>query len=514
MGSNNVFHGSFRLLPFFLILYFCLISCSKEEVIIPPVIEAEIPENLPPNTFDITVSEVTHNTAIIQWEEAKDPEGKEVTYLIYLNNILHSESKTTLLEIKNLQETTAYTIKILARDPELNERSKEISFTTLKYYSTFKISLWNDDEDMHIDFKNDYIETSDNHLIFIGTFMDKGIKSLSEQQLVVFKINLDGEVIWRKVVPSLIIDMFPFNKIKPAGDGGFVVLTNTRIIKFNSEGDMEWMKEREYVEPFFEYRDIVMVPGQGYFAIGNRTKDGNEVILLKLDDKGEIEWHKYYGNTFSQEASSIVSNGNGTFTFFGNKENSGVPRDQMQGHHPEYNPDFWLVTVNSIGDILWEKTYGGVNDDEFVMTQLIKTRDNGFAFVGLTLRGYSRFRSIYRISSGGDLLWHNINGNGTDLMTSIAEAYDGGFYTLGNYDNGGANQWLKLQKFTADGNLEYERKYYDFSFLTYGGWVKELSNGQLIMPFAMRNFYRDLIPGNIFIVKTKPRGEFDQWTSD
>lgn len=496
---------------FFFILFIGLISCT-EEVLLEK--EEEKVENLAPTSFEIRATNISYNSARIEWDEAKDPEGEEITYFIYVNNILHSKSNTTFLELRDLQETTDHVIKIAARDPELNERLEEVTFTTSKYYHTFKIPLWNEQEGMHIDFRNDYIETADNHLIFIGTFMKKDSKDLNEQELMIFKINFEGEIVWRKIIPSLTIGFFPFNKLKASENGGFIVLTDARIIKFNNEGEVEWIKEIEKATTFYEYRDIVVAPGKGYFVIGNRTKDRSEVVLLKLDNKGEVEWHKFYGETYAQEAYSIVSNGDDTYTFFAYKENSGIPREEMHYTNSAYNPDFWLVTVNSQGELIWENTYGGLNEDEMIMEQLIKTRDNGFAFVGLTHLGYARYRSIYRISKNGELVWKNTNGNGTDLISSVTEAHDGGFYTVGHYDLGSTHHWLKIQKFTADGNLEFEKKYYDFSFLTYGGWIKELSNGQLIMPFAMRNFYRDLLPENIFIVKTKPRGEFDDWFFD
>ena len=514
MRSKNLYHPISSFMKFSLILILTIISCSKDEENVPTEIEVEKVDNLSPTSFNITINEITHDGAMLQWEKAKDPEGKEVTYSIYINNTLHSKSDKTFLELKNLQEITDYVIKIIASDPENNQRMEEIFFTTSKHYHTFKIPLWQESEDMAIDLKDDYLFTSDNHLIFVGTFMDKIEQSGADLEVVIYKISLDGEIIWKKLIPNLIINDWPITKIREAENGGFVIITIDKIIKFDREGTMEWLIELENASPFNELRDIVFIPGQGYFAVGEKSREslvGVEVFLLKLDMRGKKIWQKFFGKSFEQRVASIVSNKDGTYTFFGFIENSGIPYDQMEGNNPEYNPDFWLVTIDAEGDKIWENTYGGFYDDEQFISQLIKTKDNGFAFLGLTRQGVNRYRSIYRISENGDLLWKNLSGNGTDITNSLTEALDGGFYTLGHYDTGGPTHSLMIQKFSADGNLDFERKYNEYRYSTFGGWVKELSNGQLILHFGKRELYRDLLPENNFIVKTKPGGEFDDW---
>ncbi len=514
MRYKNFFTPISILLKISLLLIFVIISCSKDEEHNPTDKEEEIVENLSPTSFNITINKVTHDSVILEWEKSEDPEGQEIIYSIYINNVLHSKNNITLIELENLQETTEYIVKIIASDPEENERVEEISFTTPKYYHTFKIPLWQESEDMFIDLKDDYLLTSDNHMIFVGTFMDKIERDAANQEVIIYKITLDGEIVWKKLVPNLLINDMPITKIKEAEDGGFVVITIDKIIKFDRDGTREWLMELENASAFNELRDIVFIPGQGYFAVGEKSRQslvGVEVFLLKLDLSGKTIWQKIFGESFEQRVASIVSNKDGTYTFFGFIENSGIPYDQMDGTHPEYNPDFWLVTIDGEGNKIWENTYGGFYEDEAFITQLIKTKDNGFAFLGLTFQGVNRYRSIYRISENGDLLWENISGNGTDITNSISEALDGGFYTVGHFDTGGATHSLMIQKLDADGNLNFQRKYNEFNYSIFGGWIKELDNGQLIMHFGKRALYRDLLPENIFIVKTKPGGEFDDW---
>lgn len=514
MKPENLRFSKSFFLNFFSLLILIAVSCSKEEIIDPSSKEIEKQENLPPASFTISVKDITDSSATLEWEVAKDPEGKEVTYFIYLNDQLYAESGNTFLDLVELEEITAYEVKVIARDPEENERIAITSFETSKYYHTFKISLWHEPEDVPVDLKNDYIETGDDHLIFIGTFMDKQIQNAAEQKVVIYKITLDGEIVWKRLVPSLLINDFPVAKIKEAEDGGFVVITVKKIIRFDQEGTVQWIKELENASAFYELRDIVSIPGQGYFAVGNKTREtyiGNQVFLKKLDYTGNTVWEKIFGESYDQNVESIVSNGDGTYTFLASKENSGIPYDLMGSNHPEYNPDFWLVTIDTEGELIWENTYGGINEDEFFISQLIKTKDKGFAFVGLTHQGVNRYRSLYRLSEDGNLLWQNTNGNGTDLILSVTEAGDGGFYTVGAYDTCGANRWLNIQKIDSGGNLEYENRYYKFNYNSYGGWLKELENGQLIIHFATRDFYRDILREDIFIVKTQPRVEFDNW---
>ena len=44
------------------------------------------------------------------------------------------------------------------------------------------------------------------------------------------------------------------------------------------------------------------------------------------------------------------------------------------------NSDYWIIKINNNGNLLWEKTYGGSNEDD--STNILKMSDSEFVIVG------------------------------------------------------------------------------------------------------------------------------------
>ena len=103
--------------------------------------------------------------------------------------------------------------------------------------------------------------------------------------------------------------------------------------------------------------------------------------------------------------------------------------------------DSYLLKTDSLGEVLWEKTYGYYNKDE-VGECLRQTIDNGFILAGTTVgtTGSSKNIWILKTDSVGDTLWtREIGATGIDEASSIIQTFDGNFLLAGYTDNGGSN---------------------------------------------------------------------------
>ena len=106
--------------------------------------------------------------------------------------------------------------------------------------------------------------------------------------------------------------------------------------------------------------------------------------------------------------------------------------------------DYWLVRLNSTGEILWDKTIGGLASDYF--TCMAATPEGGFLIGGFTLSGVGGHKTepsrggydcwIVKIDADGNILWEKtIGGNLNDVFWSIAVSDSGDYILAGSSES-------------------------------------------------------------------------------
>ncbi|MBK6997755.1 MAG: hypothetical protein IPH31_23785 [Lewinellaceae bacterium] len=102
----------------------------------------------------------------------------------------------------------------------------------------------------------------------------------------------------------------------------------------------------------------------------------SDVWLVKLDSVGEIEWDKSYGGiNGADRAFSIQLTKDGGYIFAGETNSSD---GDVEGHHG--NDDCWVVKLDSNGDLEWQRALGGIGSDRG--WGVVQTSDEGYAMVG------------------------------------------------------------------------------------------------------------------------------------
>jgi hypothetical protein len=94
--------------------------------------------------------------------------------------------------------------------------------------------------------------------------------------------------------------------------------------------------------------------------------------LVKTDKNGNIEWNQTYGGTETDLATSLIQTSDQGYALAGQTSSFGAG-----------DTDFWLVKVDSSGNIQGNRTYGGTEDD--LAFSLVQTTDRGCAIAGYTL---------------------------------------------------------------------------------------------------------------------------------
>ncbi len=127
---------------------------------------------------------------------------------------------------------------------------------------------------------------------------------------------------------------------------------------------------------------------------------------------------------------------------------------------PEYAngqlADFYIAKIDESGNILWEKVYGGLEDEE--CNDVIQTSDGGYIMVGYTQstdgdviasETYDGLAWVVKLDANGDLEWeHNYGLSNSGILRSVVESSDG--YILAG---AGVSDFLKIDLL---GNIVWE----------------------------------------------------------
>jgi len=216
------------------------------------------------------------------------------------------------------------------------------------------------------------------------------------------------------------------------------------VVKLNSSGLIEWQKSlggtgADVARLIRQTSDGgYVVTGYSYSNNGNVTghhgdNTTSDYWVVKLNSSGSIEWQKSLGGTVDDDARSVQPTDDGGFIVAGgSSSNDG----NVTGNHG-YN-DYWVVKLNSSGSLEWQTSLGGTGDDYSLSIQ--QSSDGGFLAAGYSSSddgdvsgniGYYDYW-IVKLNSPGNLEWQkSLGGTDYDAAWSIQQTADGGSIAAG-----------------------------------------------------------------------------------
>jgi hypothetical protein len=180
---------------------------------------------------------------------------------------------------------------------------------------------------------------------------------------------------------------------------------------------------------------------------GNKTAPNYGLVdywLIKLDSLGNKQWDKSFGGTNHDRLSCSRQTGDGGF-ILGGSSNSGASGNRSSAAYGGY--DLWLVKLDASGNKIWEKSFGGTNDD--ICQSIQQTQDGGYLVGGYSASGPSGSKSasgygssdywVIKLNGSGNKLWEKtFGGEAEEKMTMAAQVADGG-YILAGYSKSGVS---------------------------------------------------------------------------
>jgi len=275
-------------------------------------------------------------------------------------------------------------------------------------------------------------------------------------------------------------------EVKGTADGGCIVIGNTHsfgaggkdfwVLKLDSRGNIVWQKTYGGVNDEEGY-DVIQTADGGYVALGY-TKSfgsgGSDIWLLRLDSDGNIIWQKTYGGIGEDWAGFIQQTRDEGFIIYGTTTSFGAG-----------NWDLWVLKLRQDGEIEWEKTYGGESSDHMGSNNtsklLYQTKDGGYVIIGTTESfGVGRSIWILKLKTDGSVEWQKVfRIEGLEQSGALQQTIDGGYIIGGTtFSTGNGDFWVL--KLSMSGDIEWQRTYGGLSGEALRGLIQANDGGYFI----------------------------------
>jgi len=280
---------------------------------------------------------------------------------------------------------------------------------------------------------NSAIQTGDGGLLVVGWARSQ---NSGEKDAWAIRVDRDGNELWERTFGGEGEDAA--NSVIQTADGGFVIVGKTRskgegrydawIVKLDKAGNLVW--DRTFGGADFDGANSVIQTEDGGFLVVGYTLSwgagGKDAWVIRLDRSGQKLWEKVFGGRWDDAAYSAAQTADGKFLIAGVRSRSSG--SGILNLVPE--EDVWLIMVDDDGDEIWEKTYGGKDDDGAI--SVISTRDGGFLVTGYTesIGPAGRNGWVIKVDKDGNKLWDKVFSKWTEA-TSAIQVPDGRFIVVG-----------------------------------------------------------------------------------
>jgi hypothetical protein len=330
-------------------------------------------------------------------------------------------------------------------------------------------------------------KTIDNGFIIAGsTYSNSGDVTTNQGQADywVVKIDQNGIIQWQKTFGGTNDDIA--TSVKQTLDGGYIIsgytlsnngdVTNNHgsrdgwILKLSYNGSLEWQKTFGGTG-IDSVKEILQNTDSTYIICGWTDSNNGDVTtnqglsdlwIMKLSNTGNIIWQKTLGGNGSDYARSIQKTIDGGYIIAGASNST---NGNVTGNHGD--ADFWVVKLSSIGNIEWQKSYGGTNGDR--ANSIKQTSEGGYIVVGQTSSSNGDVTSfqglvdawVLKISNLGTIEWQKTIGTSAiEYAQDVQLTNDGKYIIAGasqsNSNNAGEYSIIKI---TSTGNIEWQGSY-------------------------------------------------------
>lgn len=283
------------------------------------------------------------------------------------------------------------------------------------------------------DYLFDAQPTADNGFILAGSSLSgkTGTKTAGNNgdlDYWVWKMDANGKLDWQKSLGGSGFDLL--QSIKGTQDGGFILAGTS-----SSNQGMDKQSDSKGLSDFW---------------------------VVKLDAKGQELWQQTIGGSGQEDLLTVIPTRDGGYLLGGSsssaktiisatstlKTQSTAKEDlTLKTESTRGSMDYWIVKLDSNGNVMWQKTYGGRYSD--LLRSLEQTKDGGFILGGYSNSPQSGDKTAASIGIGdywiiktdelGAIEWQNTyGGTGDNQLYVIHQTDDEGYIVGGNTNSPGS----------------------------------------------------------------------------
>ncbi len=363
-------------------------------------------------------------------------------------------------------------------------------------------------------------QTSDRGYLVCGV-------GFNAKKMCALKLNEQGDTLWSFIADYGINGSDYLYTTLESNDQNYLVgganynsVTNRSsaiIVKLNKNtGDTIWTSLSSLPNHADRCYSIKQTSDNGYIYCGlryNRDSLGatsdNDVLLIKVDSLGEKKWEKIFGGVGYEWGQSLEIAEDGGFMVFGSTNSYGA------GSY-----DAYLIKTDSLGNMLWQKTYGSQYVD--YGGSITKLQNGDYILAGgSSINADTTVAVAIRINTEGTEIWNKRYPPTVRSMefTTVKQLSSGELIVCGDEQGDTLNnsyygilKSLDLQ----NGNIIWERQYQlfeDDSTQHYFYSMDTCSDGGLVMGGMIidRRGINSIVGNSYWVVKTDCAGNEYAW---
>lgn len=250
--------------------------------------------------------------------------------------------------------------------------------------------------------------------------------------------------------------------------------------------------------------------------------------VVKVNQYGEKLWDRTFGGTGDEELRSVIQTHDGGW-LLGGISNSDSTCEKTQNNRG--GNDYWVMKVDAIGNVEWDKRYGGTGDDQ--LQSVWQTRDGYFLLGGYSSSPAGGDKSdntsasnnadfwLIKTAFNGTKMWDTIYGTGvsweSSWMYSVREDKEGNYVLAGTVDDEPISDGMHIKynvyKINKNNQVIWHYTYGDATYSSYLNAMEPIQatgdSGYMLAGFR----YRGAAYGNDYwIVKIDKNGN-SQWNN-
>ena len=268
-------------------------------------------------------------------------------------------------------------------------------------------------------------QTSDGGYIIVGCTFSYGS---GDSDVWLIKTDSYGNEVWNRTFGGSNRD--GGYCVQQTSDGGFVIVGiagkrggDVWLIKTDRDGNEEWNKTFGGPDLDCGY-SIQQTDDGGYIIAGCMFYYGafnSDIWLIKTDSYGNEMWNRTFGGKLLDCGYSVEQTSDGGYIIAGYKSSYGA------------GCDIWIIKTDGSGNDIWNHTFGGEDMDYGYSVQ--QTSDGGYVIVGsIGSYGVYCWEDVWliKIDEYGNEMWNRtFGGEDEDCGYSVQQTSDGGYIIVG-----------------------------------------------------------------------------------